>query len=109
MLPFQGAEDTVKRPRTGEQGLGVQGDDGGVAKFEVRRAAEGVEVCRSDQGSLRVFFGGAAVESYICRPKAPEIDLVKDRLLVRVEDLGFAPGHSFFVEMEGACGGFDHF
>lgn len=82
----------------------MQGDDRGVANFEVRCAAEGVEVCCSNQGSLRVFLGGAAVNRYRWRAKLADMDLVEDRLLVRVEDLGFAPGHPFFIEMEDACG-----
>lgn len=113
VLPFEGADDTVKRPRTAEDAWGLQGDDGGVAKnFEVGCTAKGVEVCCSDQGSSEVFLGGAAaaVESYIWRAKVHgmNIDLVQDRLLIRIEDLGFAPDYPFFVEMEDPWG-FEHF
>lgn len=104
MLPFQGAEDTVKRFRTGEYAFRMQGDHGGVSNLEVGFASKRVEIRCSDQGFLDVSLGGAAVESYSRRAKVGELDLVQHRLLVRIEDLGTTPEYACSVEMEGACG-----
>lgn len=82
----------------------MQGDHGGVANLEVGCASIRVEIRCSDQSSLDVSLGGAAVESYSRRGKVDEIDLVQHGLLVGIEDLGTAPAYAYSVEMEGACG-----